>query len=275
MLDSIVLITSAVPGSQAFGTGFLVQREGGATYLLTCAHVVAAVGGAEQLRIGDRAAALIAAGEGALDLAVLRVDGLTDRPLLRLERSGKEHDPFVTAGFQRFGAQHLIRPIRGTLGAAVELAAAGQAERARAWDLAIVGEYRLQIGYSGSPVAHEESGRVFAVASHMLGEGEKGVALSLEVLPRVWREMPAGLLAAAAPPPPAAPPRPAFSEIKQRTLQWQLSARIEEYDALNRQLEGVLGAVEKLRIRRQMQELEQEITGLERQLAELAPSVPP
>jgi hypothetical protein len=63
-----------------------------------------------------------------------------------------------------------------------------------------------------------------------------------------------------------------LTETKKKALDDRMKARLEEYEALERQLEGALGAVEKLRIRRQMQELEQELAEIERDLNQLSAS---
>ena len=123
--------------------------------------------------------------ENGLDLAVLRVDGLSEMPALNLLGTGEKGSSFITAGFQLFGKEHLIRPLRGNLGDRVGLQSRGL-DRIQAWDLQIQ-DYALQPGYSGSPVVDPDSGNVIAAVSHRQGEGKSGLAISIEALDRIWQ----------------------------------------------------------------------------------------
>ncbi|NCR15087.1 MAG: trypsin-like peptidase domain-containing protein [Microcystis aeruginosa G13-12] len=158
------------------------------TYLLTCAHVIEDVGGLEQVEAGGLPAIVVVSGEeDNIDLVVLRVDGLRDKPPLNLQVWGEKGSPFMTAGFQLFGGNLLIRPLRGKLGDQVGLQSRQSGDRIQAWDLQILDDYALQPGYSGSPVVNEESGNVLAVVSHRQGEGKSGLAISIDSLSRIWR----------------------------------------------------------------------------------------
>ena len=42
--DAVFRIDSEAEASQAFGSGFVCHREGDRSYLLTCNHVIAAIG---------------------------------------------------------------------------------------------------------------------------------------------------------------------------------------------------------------------------------------
>ena len=157
-------------------------------YLLTCAHVIQDVGGLAQVEAGGLPATVVTTGEKEdIDLAILRVDGLRDKPPLSLQVWGEKGSPFLTAGFQLFGETLLIRPLRGKLGDQVELQSRQSSDRVRAWDLQILDDYALQPGYSGSPVVNEESGNVLAVVSHRQGEGKSGLAISIDSLSKIWR----------------------------------------------------------------------------------------
>ena len=60
---SVLLVTSANPGTAAFGTAFFTGRDaGGRAYVVTCAHVVKDVGGADSVNIGGKSARVIAMG---------------------------------------------------------------------------------------------------------------------------------------------------------------------------------------------------------------------
>ena len=191
----VVLITSSDLSNRRFGTGFVIHRDEQATYLLTCAHVVDDVGGAETIDIGGLKAAIVAIGDAdALDLAVLRVEGSQDKSPLSLRASGEKDTAFRTAGFQLFGTHYLIRPLQGKLGQSVGLTMRGHAGYIKAWDLKIEDDYQLQPGYSGSPVVNEHSGEVLGIVSHRQGQGERGLAISIEALPNIWPDMPPNLL---------------------------------------------------------------------------------
>lgn len=189
--DSIILISSGTPNNRSFGTGFVIHRDEQATYLLTCAHVVRDVGGADQVEADGSRATVIASGEASgVDLAVLRVEALFDKPVLGLHLSGEKGSPFITAGYQSFDKGFLIREIRGNLAGQTGFKYRGQTNRIRTWDLKTIDEYYLQPGCSGSPVVDESSGYVLGIVSHRIGETEKGVAISIEALETVWKELP-------------------------------------------------------------------------------------
>lgn len=181
--DSVVRITSVDPTVNRFGTGFVFYQDEQASYLLTCQHVVTDVGGPDHVSVAGLLAKVVATGgEDGLDLCVLRVEGLFERYPLRLRIAGAKDHPFITAGFQSYSKQFLIRQIRGTLGEAVGLESRGKPDRIKAWDIKIVDEYQLQPGYSGAPVVSENSGEVLAVVSHREDDGKRGLAISVEGL---------------------------------------------------------------------------------------------
>lgn len=198
--DSVVLVTSNNPKINRFGTAFVIHRGEQSTYLLTCAHVVEDVGGPAAIDIGGLAAQVVASGApDQLDLAVLQVDNLPDKPALRLRPSGQKDSAVTTAGFQIFGRHYLVRALQGKLGEAVELAVRGQPRRIQAWDLKIEDDYQLQPGYSGSPVVDQGSGLVLGIVSHRQGQGERGLAISVEAVGQIWPDMPANLLSESQP----------------------------------------------------------------------------
>ena len=95
--DSVVLITSSSSNStkkDAIGTGFVIYREAETTYLLTCAHVVEAVGGKDNVQIYGQPATVIASSDVKdFDLAVVQVKNLpkiNDPLKLQLQNSGQK-----------------------------------------------------------------------------------------------------------------------------------------------------------------------------------------
>ena len=185
---SIVLITSSESNNSRFGTGFVIRQVSGTAYVLTCAHVIRDVGGTEKVKVDSKPGTVIASGEdNGLDLAVLQVYGLGDKPEINLQLSGQRGSTFITAGFQLYDKAHLIRSLQGNLGESVGLHSVGFGERVQAWDLRIDGDYSLQPGYSGSPVVDEPSGYVLGIVSHRQGEGRRGLAISIEALEKIWK----------------------------------------------------------------------------------------
>lgn len=196
--DSVILITSSTASANRnFGTGFVLDKDEHKTYLLTCAHVVKDVGGAEQIRANGLPATVIASGEdNGFDLAVLRVEGLLDKPRLNLCAIGEEEKPFIISGFYEFARKTppALRDIRGQLGKQIRLASSDGGDRINAWDLRIEDKHYLQPGYSGSPVIDPTTGCVLGVVSCRIGKGEEGLAISIEALQQIWKEISSNLI---------------------------------------------------------------------------------
>ena len=68
----------------------------------------------------------------------------------------------------------------------------------KSWDLNIDDVDTLQPGYSGSPVV-DEKGVCIGIVSHREGRGEKGIAISIEVLTKIWLARPTHILPTAQP----------------------------------------------------------------------------
>lgn len=196
--SSLVLISSADPNNQDFGTGFVIDQDGGYSYILTCAHVVRNVGGKEAaLKVNNVRAERVAIGSptGPDDLAVLRVEGLYGTPLLR-RSIGNEGIKFTSRGYQFAGlttaegsvASVITVPIEGTLGKYDHQRIRGQGSSVKLWTLNIESEILPQPGYSGSPIIvnTEDGDCVIGVLS--MQHAERFLAISIEVLDRVWSE---------------------------------------------------------------------------------------
>jgi len=161
--------------------------------VLTCAHVVNAVGGQATVKINDTQAIVVALGsEDGIDLAVLRVLGL-DRIPLSLSVACEKGKFFTTVGFQSYNKEFLFRPLNGILGEQV-LIGATLAKLIKAWDLKITDDYQLQPGNSGSPVVDGANDAVVGIVRTRQGDGKKGLAISVEALQKIWQEMPPGIL---------------------------------------------------------------------------------
>jgi hypothetical protein len=190
LLDSICLITSKEPGNKKFGTGFVIFQEENLTYILTCAHVVDDVGGADCVRVSAVDilvdATVIACGcqEESnskvylpADMAVLEVSGLSAIPVLNLYPwQNWKKIPVTIVGFCKFISNEDVvgRPLDGALGKQVILQAKDSAVQVKAWDLKIDDEDNLEGGYSGSPLVDDSLGSVFGIVSHRRSGGTKG-----------------------------------------------------------------------------------------------------
>jgi hypothetical protein len=197
--QSIFLVTSADPANVAFGTGFVIHHDPveQTLFLLTCAHVVRDIGGQDKVIVMGRPAAVVGYGDpdgGGVDLAVLRLDGMTNVPIMPLGVGTDEGDAFVIPGFQALKPNYVLRPIDGHLDRRIELDSRSSGARVAAWDLRIEGDFLLQPGYSGSPVIRVADSCVVAVVSNRLGDGQKGIAIAMEGLYTIWPGAPPDLV---------------------------------------------------------------------------------
>ncbi|MCB0214114.1 MAG: serine protease [Anaerolineae bacterium] len=193
--DKVALITGKEPNQ--FGTGFVIHKDQYATYLLTCTHVINAVGWEEALQVDYKPATVVAFDpEDGFDLAVLRVEGVLETPILPLKISALKDMSIITAGFSLYGSnQRTIQKISGTLHEQGKVDSARLQTRIICWHLKFEGEYLLERGYSGAPVVDAATNLVLGVINKRKGAGERGLAISIEALPKIWPEMPPELLA--------------------------------------------------------------------------------
>ncbi|MBF0378418.1 MAG: trypsin-like peptidase domain-containing protein [Desulfamplus sp.] len=195
--DSVVLIKSSDINNKRFGTGFIIHEDSNYSYVLTCEHVIKDVGGNGNVFINKiKAEEVIARGKDGIDLSVVKVKRLSDKLPLKLSSCGKKGMSILIFGFQNLtlnSTNFLTRPLDGKLGNPIEIWGKDGIKLLNGWDL-IIDEYLLQPGYSGSPVFDESKECVVGVVSHRIGDGEKGIAISIEMLKQVWSEMPYGLL---------------------------------------------------------------------------------
>lgn len=231
-MNEVIRITSSDPNnSRHFGTGFVIYHDKSIAYVLTCAHVVNNVGGPQNVKADGLPATVVAAGNAdRIDLALLQVKGLLDKQPLSLRVPSEKQSRFRAVGFQLFDQHFLLEPVRGILTEQVWLEPKRQRGRIRAWNLTIEGNYYLQPGYSGAPVIDEKSGEVLGVISHRRGKGQKGLALSIEMLKTIWSAMPPYLLN-----PPLLSEKPADTISPQKTQITSRPSTIGIY-ILNRRL---------------------------------------
>ncbi len=189
---TVFLVTGGI-SSGDFGTAFIFYRDASAAYLLTCAHVVKAIG-IDKLQVGGYEPTVVAMGEEGQspDLAVLRVEELKTQPCWSLCTTGKKGASFTTEGFRKDGSQYLQRKISGKLGERVPILLQGQSKHS-GWDLNMESGKTLQPGNSGSPVWDKKL-RVLGVVCRRQVNGHEGMAVSIDALAEVWKKMPSGLI---------------------------------------------------------------------------------
>jgi S1-C subfamily serine protease len=193
--EACILITSSNPDNRRFGTGFIVCHLEQKSYIITCAHVISDIGGIDAIEAEGQPARIVAIGtDDGLDLAVIETDEIVGKPIVTLGLCGSAGSPFFTAGFRAFGRHFSIAPLYGKIATPVSLESINYPDRIKAWNLVIERDERLHDGYSGSPVIDGETGFCLGVVSYKQGDGQAGLAVSIDELAKIWQEMPSGLL---------------------------------------------------------------------------------
>lgn len=187
--DSIFLVTGK--DKKSFGTGFIIYKDDAATYFLTCMHVVNDVGGEDDLRSAQTPAKLIASEtESGYDLALLKVEKVLEPPALLLGRSGMQGLPVQIIGYSVVGGRYHIHPVSGSLKAETKILSTDQMQRSQGWFLKIQDDFKLEPGYSGSPIISKTSEEVIGVINQRMSQGKEGVAISIEALLHCWKGLP-------------------------------------------------------------------------------------
>jgi len=187
-VNSIVRVASADRDNTRFGTGFVIHRDVNSTYILTCAHVISAVGGPDLLTIDGHQARVVASGEDVdIDLAIAKVNIRLNRDPLILQSSGTKGAAIKTGGFQHVvGREYALRQISGELGRQVGLESRSRSTRLDAWDIRVIDDFMLQPGQSGSPIIDDQNGSAVGILRIGHGEGERGLAISAKVVQDLW-----------------------------------------------------------------------------------------
>ncbi len=183
--SSVLLVSSRDPARKGFGTAFYVGRDaGGVAYVVTCAHVVHDVGGADLVDVGGRPARLVASGSaaGADDLAVLAAEVPDDlRPLGLGDPPATDRTCAVTGFRWLFGDVWQARSVSGRFGDAL-LTSDGRP--VMAWHLRMKEE--VPPGYSGAPVVDLLTRDVIGVATMSYRNAAAAVAISARELLALW-----------------------------------------------------------------------------------------
>lgn len=196
--DAVVLLTSTEPDkNKNFGSGFIVARDSSYSYLLTCAHVVEQINGKEtainKLKISgfDVPVEIVKCGASdAIDMALLKVASLLDKPLFEKFMLGQEQSDIQVTGYSLFdpkAGQHVQRPLKGKLSKRIKIASNNQ--EYPFLDISIQDDdfSKLEGGYSGSPL-YNPAGQVLGVISHRR-TGEMGHAFCISNLLLLYPEI--------------------------------------------------------------------------------------
>lgn len=224
--SSIYPVESNREGDNIVGTGFLICQDKQISYFLTCAHVVESIGD-DYLQINGMAATVQAIGaSNDLDLAVLAVPGFSSDSVAELINMGSEGDPITITGIYDYGQHRSRKSIRGYLGLQSSLKKPKtQSKWIKAWELKLETAEYLQPGYSGSPVVHDTSRKVIAVVSHRRGQGDRGLAISVEALNELWQQ--------------GTQPTWARALLKSRNEQPRMSDSAWEVEHIHRQIDSL------------------------------------
>ena len=198
---SVFEVTSSDQGNPSAGTAFAIDRVASRTYLVTCAHVIRAVGQASVRIDEDSDVRVEALGDpdGPDDLAVLSAELPSARPL-RLSPSSPAGGECTVVGYtsvvggaavarhgDRLAELTQLRSIPGRLADRTQLRRPGRSA-VPAWMLSTSED--LTEGISGGPVIDGDSREVVGVASlSFCGQG-KAIAIAAEALQKLW---PAGV----------------------------------------------------------------------------------
>ncbi len=186
--QAVFLIESAADGNRVSGSGFALARRDAGTLVATCAHVVAAVGGPDQVRVAGLPARVLALGDPrGNDLALLEVPGLTAPAYLPTTALGQTDVAIRLCGYSPFAQAHKKRALAGRLGQPNQVTPGGGAADFRLWELTVEDSdfARLAGGYSGGPVV-DARGRLVGIGTAR--EDDKlGYALCVSNL---WRLTP-------------------------------------------------------------------------------------
>src|SRR5579864_4664971 len=193
---SVFEVTSSDQGNPSAGTAFSIDRVASRTYLVTCAHVIRAVGQASVRIDEDSDVRVEALGDpdGPDDLAVLSAELPSARPL-RLSLSSPAGGECTVVGYtsvvggaavarhgDRLAELTQLRSIPGRLADRTQLRRPGRSA-VPAWMLSTSED--LTEGISGGPVIDGDSREVVGVASLSLRGQGKAIAIAAEALQKL------------------------------------------------------------------------------------------
>jgi hypothetical protein len=190
--ESIVLVSSCDPNTSEFGTGFVVHSTADTTYVLTSAHLVEKIGKEHLMVSGKPGKVFKASKQEEFDIAVLKVQGLLDRPPLILSKVETEGNPITILGFYKPVSNYepILRSIRGNITDRGMITTKFDQDRVTNLHLNLDGVHSLKRGYSGSPVLDNFSNHVLGIVRILENDGYQGMAVSIAALKKIWPDAP-------------------------------------------------------------------------------------
>ncbi len=188
--DAIFLLTGSNSGS--FGTGFAVACRENKVFIVTCAHVVTPFN--DCIKANDHEAELLFLND-TIDIAILSIPNENNeyRPVLNRIVRGESSMKIHICGYSLFDKKtdtYAIRNIKGKLGENIRLTS-DKGEHIDSWDIFIDDKddifSKMRKGYSGSPIC-DDAGGLIAVASHNIGMGEFGHAISICDVENIYKD---------------------------------------------------------------------------------------
>jgi hypothetical protein len=287
--SSIVRITAGTDSrSRVLGTGFLFHQDVEAAYVLTCNHVATKIGDGNPIEVDGKEGLKVVSGyEQGLDVVVLKVPGLLNRAPFLLSSMGREGDEFVIKGFYEVDARTIVlREVQGVLGAPKASIRSEDGEDISIWDLHLGSGDTLQSGYSGAPVIRKHTGCVLGIVSHETAGNGKGLAISIASLAKIWPEIPDSLLHnlkistlesdSEIDESKKMTDQDPYRELKLKLAQKDIESAkhqeeylSEEIDAIIEELALLRGASDRLKVKRQKDQLEKQRSNIRAQLKEL------
>jgi CHASE2 domain-containing sensor protein len=193
--DSLILVKSGEDGDTSFGTGFIIYKDQECTYILTCAHVMKKVTN-NFVVMDEFEAEIVAIGkEDSIDIAVLKVQRILEKPILTLGGSIVKNIAYTTCGFSRSakGLECNPREVKLRGNEKFQPTIPYRANQFPAWNIVIEKGAPLAPGCSGSPVIDKSNKVVGIITEQFNDTGQEGRVLSIEVLASVWSDMPSEL----------------------------------------------------------------------------------
>jgi S1-C subfamily serine protease len=271
---SVCLIVNE--SSSSWGSGFSIYQDDGSTYVVTCAHVVGSA--QEHILVNGKESEVVAIGEGWVDIAVLKVQGLEGKPPLKPCSFNEPKRSIKIPGISKLKDDRALRILNGILGDPLQLMSTSGEKVVDAWDLKLDdGEYAIKEGYSGSPVIDVETNGVIGIVSHRVEKGEKGIAIAIGAVQNIWVDMPGGMLRQITvlhgnKTPMMSPVKKGRLERLERSYameQAQQTRLIEKLDRWQRELGMTANLGQKVELEHQIQQIQQELKEVEKRLNDL------
>ncbi|KPA19578.1 hypothetical protein MHK_000199 [Candidatus Magnetomorum sp. HK-1] len=187
---SVFLVESISEDIDDFGTAFVIYKDKKYIYLITCAHVVKKVGGVNNILVANYPIcdSMISSN---CDVALLMIknDNNAEFIPLSVEVNANDGAKIKAYGFHLFDRSKKMYAITPTNGNFVNhgfTRRTKKIDKIKILNLDFDDDNRLQAGYSGSPVLIKSNNRVIGVISHLIGKGEKGIAISFETIIDIW-----------------------------------------------------------------------------------------